>query len=132
MAIENIVETRVTDFGNERLRSEKYTEGRTPTEIYEGYAVIGSASANLDIGGISNSLVQGLWIKAESGNCFLLANHSVAAAVVSVSGLYIPEGNANLLTFNSTVGVNATLGNIKTKGSASTAAVSYLVYGTTS
>jgi hypothetical protein len=130
MAIENIVQAKVTGFGNDRVRSEKFTETRTPTEVFEGYAVVGNTSVNLDIGGIANSLVQGLWIKAESGNCFLLANHSVAAAVVSVSGLFIPEGAVNLLTFNSTVGVNDTLGNIKTKGSASTAAISYIVYGT--
>lgn len=132
MSIENIVEARVTGFGNERLKSEKFTESRTPTEVFEGYAVVGDTSANLDIGGISNSLVQGLWIKSESDGCFVLANHSVAAAVVSVSGLYIPEGAANFMSFHSTVGVNETLGNIKTKGTASTSAVSYLVYGTTS
>lgn len=133
MAIENIVQAKVTGFGNDRVRSEKFTETRTPLELFEGYAVIGETSTNLDIGGIANSLVQGLWIKCESDGFYYVPNNSLTAAglTISLAGLYIPEGAVNFISWNSAQGINNDLGAIPVLGTASTAAVSYLIYGTT-
>ncbi len=135
MAIENIVQAKVTGFGNDRVRSEKFTETRTPTEIFEGYAVIGDTSANLDIGGIANSLVQGLWIKCESDGIYYMPNNTLypvaSDLIISTAGLYIPEGAVNFISWNSAQGINSDIAAIPVLGTASTAAVSYLVYGTT-
>lgn len=129
--VECVVQARVTDLGNEVLVAERFTDSRTPTDKFQGYAVVGSTDWSMDLGAIEDSEVLGIWVKAESGNIYIVPNCSIAAPAVSVAGNYIPEGQAAFFSYASTIGVYSVYGAPIVQGNASTAAISYLVYGAT-
>lgn len=130
MAIEIVAQAKVSSLGEEQTWSEKFDETRTETDRFSAYTVIGNTSTLLDMGNIATSEVRGIWLKAASDGTYIIPNCSddPANITVSLAGMYVPEGQAVFFTYCS-VGLHASISAPIVQGSASTAAIEYMVYG---
>ncbi|KKM76943.1 hypothetical protein LCGC14_1375040 [marine sediment metagenome] len=121
-----LCQVRVVGLGGDvDLRANKI-DARTPGEVSRGFRVVGTTDVVLGFGTIANSTVLGLMVKAEQGALWIYPG--TGTSVVPSTAHYLPEGMANVFTFNSLQGI---LNSVTIQGSATSTKMSYVAYGIT-
>lgn len=107
--------------------SVRFQDTTAPQETFKGYQVIGTTTANLDLGGIAAVDVRGVLIKAIGDKVGVLVNDIGTGTPSTTAGnQIIPENGVSYITLT---GGLTTAYYIRIKGAAADAAVEYFVYG---
>jgi len=119
---------QITGLNDEYHFNEAVTVDGTPAEVFEGHAIIGSSACDLDLGTIAPADVLGAVIVATTGDVGFLVNVAIGTGSPSTSA-----GNQVLKTgefayINVAGGLTAAYA-IRLKGSITTSAVKYLIFG---
>lgn len=98
-----------------------------PEEAFYGYQILGTAAANLDLGGIAVTKIRGVMIRAITGTVGVLVNDVGTGTPSATAGnIMIPIGGCAFLPIGG--GLTAAY-TIRVIGSSSTTAIEYLIYG---
>ena len=98
-----------------------------PEEVFQGYQVIGTTVANLDLGGIAVTKIRGVMIRAIGGTVGVLVNDvGTGTPSATVGNIMIPANGCAFLPIG---GGLTTAYTIRIIGSAAAAAIEYIVYG---
>lgn len=118
---EIIVQATIMNLGDQKQFSEKFTDTNTPDKVYHGYTVIGATAVLLSTKcGIPTAQVLGVAIRAAVSTVY----YNVVSTTISTKGCYLPAGQANYISMKP-----GNTGKLTVKGTASLAAVDFIVYG---
>lgn len=125
------LKVEVEGIGEDYILANKFTNDVTPAEVFRGYAVIGTTTANLDLGNIAVTDLTGVLLTckgtADTDYVGILPNDvGTGTPSTSAGNMVLNAGESVYLNF---YGGLTTAYVIRLKGAASTTAIEYICFG---
>ena len=129
------ISIEIAGLGSETELTRRFVHSVAPAEVFKGYSVIGVTAADLDLGDIDEQAVLGVLITAkgtaDTDRVGILIN-STGDPITTAGNMVLNAGSSVYINFEGSTTATPGLGDgnaIRLKGTASTSAIEYLVFG---